>query len=162
MPLALNPYPQQEQGDFSFYSRPNCSLDEQGCKRVFWAIAIMTLFIASAFSWLGYWLILPFAGLEVGVLAWAFDTLGKRRGDYESLRISGDEILLERRLGERLERRTLNSRWAQLVLVGARPGKRVELALRSHGQTTELGAFLTDEERLDLAEELQTWLRPGK
>jgi uncharacterized membrane protein len=163
MPLALNTYPENiEQGRFSFYSQPNCSLTQRGRKHVFMVIAIVTLLIASVFSWLGYWLILPFAGLEIGVLAWAFESMGKRAGDYESMRICGNEILVERRQGKHVERRTLNSYWARLVFVGARPGKRVELTLRSHGQTTELGVFLTDEQRLELAEELQAWLKPGQ
>ena len=161
MPLALDKYPQEEQGDFCFYSRPNSSLTRGQRKKAFWGIAAVTLLIASLFSWLGYWLILPFAGLEVGVLAWAFEALGRRAEDYESVHICGDEILIERRHGENLERRTLNCRWAKLVLAGARPGSKVRLALRSSGQETELGAYLTDEARLELAKELQTWIKPG-
>jgi uncharacterized membrane protein len=162
MPLALNTYPQQDQGRFCFDSRPNCSLTQRERKNVFGLIVMMLLLIASIFSWLGYWLIMPFAGLEIGVLAWAFDSLGKHVGDYESLCICGDEILIERRHGTHLERRALNCLWARLILVEARPGRRVELAVRSHGQTTEVGAFLTDEARLELAEELQTWIKPGR
>jgi uncharacterized membrane protein len=118
--------------------------------------------IASVFSWLGYWLVLPFAGLEIGVLAWAFDSLARRVGDYESLRICGDEIQIERRQGEHLEQRTLNCRWVQLVLKGAGSGGKVRLALRSHGQETELGAYLTDEGRLELAREVQAWIKTGR
>jgi uncharacterized membrane protein len=162
MPLVLNTYPHREQGRFCFYSQPNCSLTQRERKNAFWMIAAMTLLIASVFSWLGCWLVLPFAGLEVGVLAWAFDALGKRVGDYESLRICGDEILLERKQGGSLERCTFNCQWVQVVLVEAGPGKRVGLALRSHGRETELGAFLTDEARLELAGELQARIRSGR
>lgn len=160
MSVALKIYPHKEHGDFCFYSQPNCSLTQGERKKVFWGIAAMTLFIASVFGWMGYWLILPFAGLEVGVLAWAFDSLNRRVGDYESLRICGDEILIERRHGELLGRRTLNCQWTKLVLVSARRGK-VRLALRSGGEETELGAYLTDEARLELAKKLQTWIKAG-
>ena len=162
MPVVLNTYPQSERGRFCFYSQPNCSLTQKARRNVFVAIAAVTLLIASVFSSLGYWLILPFAGLEIGVLAWAFDALAKRADDYESLRICGDEILIERREGGNLERRTLNCQWAQLVLVMASPGGRVGLALRSHGRDTEVGAFLTDEDRLGLAEELRARIRLGR
>jgi Integral membrane protein len=161
MSMAQEIYPHEEHGDFCFYSRPNCSLTQGERKKVFWGIAAVTLLIATAFSWLGYWLILPFAGLEIGVLAWAFDALGRRADDYESLCICGDEILIERRQGKHLERRALNCQWAKLVLVGSRPGCKVRLALRSYGQETELGAYLTDEARLELAKALQTWLKTG-
>ena len=161
MPLALDACPPNEQDRFSFYSRPNCSLTRTERNKVFWGITTVTLLIASVFNWLGYWLILPFAGLEVGVLAWAFDALGREADDYESIRICGDEILIERRHGENLECRTLNSKWVKLVLVGARPGGKVKLALRSCGQETELGAYLTDEARLELAKALQTCINTG-
>jgi uncharacterized membrane protein len=161
MPLALDTCPLEEQDRFSFCSRPNCSLTGAERRRVFWGIAAVTLLIASVFGWMGYWLILPFAGLEVGVLAWAFDALGREAGDYESIRICGDEILIERRHGEHLERRTLNCKWVKLVLVGARPGGKVKLALRSSGRETELGVYLTDEARLVLAKALQTCIDTG-
>lgn len=161
MPLALDTSPQTEQDRFSFFSRPNCSLTRTERDRVFWGIATVTLLVASVFSWLGYWLILPFAGIEVGVLAWAFAALGSNAGDYESIRIRGDEILIERRHGDHLESRTLNGKWVKLVLVGARPGGKVKLALRSCGRETELGAYLTDEARLELAKALQTRINAG-
>lgn len=160
MPLALNTGPLGERDQFYFYSQPNCSLTQAERKVVFGAIAAVTLLVASVFSWLGYWLISPFAGLEVGVLAWAFDAVGKQAGDYESIRICDDEILIERRQGKSLERRTLNCQWSRLVLV-SRPGCNVKLKLRSYGQETELGAYLTDEARLELAKALQTCIKTG-
>jgi len=150
MPLALDTSPQTEQDRFSFFSRPNCSLTRTERDRVFWGIATVTLLVASVFSWLGYWL-----------LAWAFAALGSNAGDYESIRIRGDEILIERRHGGHLESRTLNGKWVKLVLVGARPGGKVKLALRSCGRETELGAYLTDEARLELAKALQTRINAG-
>lgn len=159
---VLDQYPHKQHGVFCFNSRPNCSLTQRGRQFAFGVMAAGILLVAAVFGWLGYWLILPFAGLEIGVLAWAFDSLKKHSGDYESLSIRGDEIQIERKQGERLERRTLNCRWAQLVTVPGKRGGRVEVALRSHGRETELGAFLTDEGRRELAEELQTWLKPGR
>lgn len=161
MPLALNAYPYKEHGRFSYCSRPNCSMTPECRKVAFGVIAAMTLLVASVFGFLGCWLVLPFAGLEIGVLAWAFDAVGKRSGDYESLSMNGDDILVERRQGETIERRTFNRHWVQLVNERRRGGI-IELALRSHGRETKLGLFLTDEGRMELAEELQTWLKPGQ
>lgn len=129
---------------------------------VFAMIAAVTLMIACVFAYLGCWLVLPFAGMEIGVLAWAFDAVGRRSGDYESLSICGDEIRVERKQGEHLVQRTFNCHWVQLIKVERHRGQSVGLALRSHGRETELGLFLTDEGRLELAEELQTWLKPGQ
>jgi uncharacterized membrane protein len=75
---------------------------------------------------------------------------------------SWDEIQIERRQGKHVVRRTLNCQWAQLVMVGRQRGGRVGVVLRSHGRETELGLFLTDDDRLELAEKLQARLKPGR
>jgi uncharacterized membrane protein len=162
MPRALEVLPEKKEPSFRFLSRPNCSLTKRGRKQVFWSLVVLTLLIACAFAALGYWLTLPFAGLEIGVLAWAFEALGKRSGDYEALTIDADEVLLERRQGEQIERLELNRQWVSLVQMKERSGGRVRVALRSHGRETELGLFLTDEARTELGGRLQTWFRSGR
>lgn len=159
MSLALDVYPQQEEGCFCFCSRPNCSMTPRQRRIAFGIIAGATLVIASAFGLIGAWMILPFAGIEIGVLAWAFDVVGRRSRDYESVSIRGDEIVVQRKQGELLESRTFNRHWAQLVTVEAGWGRSIKLALRSHGRETELGLFLTDEGRLEMARELRLWLK---
>ena len=62
-------------GAFVFHSRPRCSLTRGQAHQVFWALAAVCFGVAIAFSALGYWLVLPFAGLEVGLLAWAFEAM---------------------------------------------------------------------------------------
>ena len=41
---------------------------------------------------LGYWPVMPFAGLEMGVLAWAFEVIRRRELDYENLVIDRDRV----------------------------------------------------------------------
>lgn len=161
MPLVLDTTPQPLQDCHLFCSRPNRSLTPAGRTRVFWSIAAVTLIIACTFGGLGYWPILPFAGLEIGVLAWAFETLARRADDFESIRICGDEILIEHMHEGRLKRRTLPCKWAKLVLEAGRPGGKVRLAMRAHGRETEVGVYLTDEARLELAKALQTRIDAG-
>lgn len=142
----------------SFRSAPNCSLSESACKRVFWGIAGVTFAIAAVFGAMGYWLTLPFAGLEIGVLAWAFDSLGRHRKDFESLEIVGEELLMESRCGNRTEKSRTNRYWAQVVAQKDVVSGHVRLAVRSHGQETEIGLFLNDEDRLQLCKSLRGWL----
>lgn len=157
MSLVLDVAHIERKQRFCFTSRPNCSLNARARRRVFWAIALVTLLIASVFSALGYWLTLPFAGLEIGVLAWAFDCLGRRHGDYETLTIDDGEVIVERSHEGRLERQQFNREWVSLV---QRHGQgRLNVALRSQGRETELGMFLTDEARAELAAALLTRIR---
>jgi uncharacterized membrane protein len=162
MPLALDSLPARQKREFCFTSRPNSSLSERGRKQVFWLIAGVTLFIASVFAALGYWLTLPFAGIEIGVLAWAFDSLSRQSNDFESLTIDGDEVVIERRHEGKTVHLEFNRHWVCLVKRTERPGDKVSIALRSHGRETSLGQFLTDDARAELADSLQPWFRQGR
>lgn len=162
MPLVLDDFSAKLEPGFCFTSRPNCSLTAHGRKVVFWSIAAVTLLIAAVFAALGYWLTLPFAGLEIGVLAWAFESLGRQSGDFETLTIEDDEVRVERKRGGRQEHLRLNRQWVSLIQVKKQAGGHVRVALRSHGKETELGLFLTDEARSELGVNLQFWLKPGR
>ena len=64
--------------------------------------------VAIGWAMLGFWLVLPFAGLEIGLLAWALGALRSRERDYETLTIEGDAVVLEWRTGKRSGRRERN------------------------------------------------------
>jgi uncharacterized membrane protein len=114
---------------------------------------------AIGFAVLGYWLVLPFAGLEIGLLAWALETMRKRESDYETLTIDGDAVVLEWRAGRQHGRRELNRHWVQVACDCAAPGKNCRLRVRSHGCETEVGHHLSDEARLELAATLRSKLQ---
>lgn len=148
----------ESDGVFEFVSRPNCSLTHAQQRRIFWGLAGLCFGIAIGFAALGYWLVLPFAGLEVGLLAWAFETMRTREGDFESVTIRGDSLVLEWHDGKRCGRREMNRHWAKVVCQCRRCGH-CRLSLRSHGRETELGHFLSDEGRLELAQVLRARLQ---
>lgn len=114
---------------------------------------------ASVFALLGYWLVLPFAGLEIGLLAWALSELRRHEQDYESLMIDGDEVVVEWQNGERSGRREMNRHWVRVNCGCATPGKNCRLSVSSHGRATEVGQYLNDEARLKLATALRRRLR---
>jgi hypothetical protein len=92
-------------GVFVFQSCPRLALTRTQERLAFWSLAALCFATAIGFVLLGYWPILPFAGLEVGVLAWAFRALRSREGDYETLTIDGDTVVLEWHAGPPRERR---------------------------------------------------------
>ena len=146
-------------GAFVFQSRPNHSLTHGQQRFVFWSLAAVCLATSSGFALLGYWLILPFAGLEIGLLGWAFRVLRSREGDYESLVIEDDVVVLEWHCGNRGERREMNRQWARVVCNCRTPGRNCRLSLCSHGRATEVGQYLSDEARLKLAATLRSRLQ---
>lgn len=145
-----------ESGDaVIFTSRPNRSLTPVQARRIFWSLAGLCLGTAAAFSALGYWLILPFAGLEIGLLAWAFETIRERAGDYETLTLSGDTLTLEWQRSGGAGRREFNRQWARVECDCRAPGRDCHVCLCSHGRGSEVGVFLADEDRLALARTLK-------
>ena len=146
-------------GAFEFHSRPRCSLSLAQERLVFWSLVVLCFGAAIEFALLGFWLVLPFAGLEIGVLAWALESLRNREKNYEILTIDGDAVVLEWRTGNRSGRRELNRHWVHVSCECAKPGRNCRLCVRSHGLETEVGHYLSDEARLQLAATLKHQLQ---
>ena len=97
----------------------------------------------------GAWPLIPFAGLEIVVLALALRCIWRRAGDFERVTIEGDRLVLLRCEGRELRRFEFNRCWARLVLSSGRGDLRV--ALRSHGREVELGRYMDEGGRRTLA-----------
>ena len=141
--------------------RPNCSLSWQGTLSVFGSISLVSLAIALGFSLLGFWLVLPFAGLELGLLGYALWRCARRSHAREVISIQGSVIAVQRGCCMPEETTCLERNWAQVEL--ARPEHRgypSRLLIRSHGREVEVGGCLNEAERLQLAEDLRRWVNP--
>ncbi|HTO42817.1 MAG TPA: DUF2244 domain-containing protein [Burkholderiales bacterium] len=147
-------------GEFLLVARRNNSLSSAGRALVFASLVILCFAISVAFAFHGAWLVLPFAGAEMLVLFVAFRCIERHAGDFESIAIKGDRVLLERWETGRASRFEFNRFWAQVVVHRSAPGH-VTLALRSHGREVEFGRHLTEEQRGALASTLSRQLRSG-
>ena len=143
---------QSARGDYVFVSRPNRSLNSRQQWLVFWGVALPCMGIASIFAGLGYWLVLPFAGLEIGLLAWAFESLRAHDADYESITIQGQRLILEWRDAGQMRRREWNTYWTKAECVCEQNEHNCRLCVISHGEAVELGRYLDDQGRIKLAE----------
>jgi len=140
---------------FSRIAMRNNSLSSSGRVFAFGFIFVVSAGIACAFAALGAWLILPFAGLEMLVLYWAFHHVERHATDYERIAITGNKVSIEIREVGRARHHELSRYWAQVVV--SRDGAR--LALRSHGREVEIGRHLDEGQRLALAREIGGELR---
>jgi len=136
--------------------RPNCSLNQRSA-RVFFASACVVPFGMGAFLALkGFWPILPFAGLEMALLAWALKVALERRFHSQTVTVTEADVAVESHARLTSERVVFPRHWAQVKL--RRPAASLHpsrLTIESHGRQCELGSFLTDEERRGLALRLQ-------
>ncbi len=137
---------------FTLVSKPNNSLSTTGRVLVFSFIALVSLGIALAFLWMGAWPVVPFAGLELIGLAWAFCRINAQVNDYERLTVNEKALTLEICSNHHCHVYEFNRYWAQVVSDNCR------LVLRSHGSELAVGRFLDCEGRRALAGKLKTLL----
>jgi uncharacterized membrane protein len=148
---------QQGSFQFRFVIRPNSSLSWHGNLLFFVIMVIISFGIASVFTAKGYWVVFPFAGLEMAVLGMALMLCSWRASWCEVVSIRDDdtvEVIVGRHKPEC--RYTFNRHWARVILASPRiKGYPNRLVLRSHGREVEIGACLNNEERQQLAQAIQ-------
>jgi uncharacterized membrane protein len=138
--------------------RPNRSLTWRGNLMFLAVIAAVSLAVASGFALLGYWIVLPFAGLELAALAVGLYVVGHRLSRCEVITVEGDTVEIETGYRYPQERKQFLRSW---VTVDRRTQglHHSRLLLRSHGEEVELGACLAEDEKSVLEKELRRLLR---
>ncbi len=134
-----------------FNIRPNCALTRRGWILAFSGLVLLCLGIAVRLTWMGYWVILSYALLNLAVVALVFRMLYRRSAIMEQVVIDQDEVAV-------FHVETAHNRdwrfplhWVRVEIRPARhrwyPGR---LLTGSHGKWIEIGAYLTDPERESL------------
>src|SRR5512137_97804 len=131
---------------------PNCSLTPESARHFVGGLAVVTFAVAGYFALQGLWPVLPFAGLEIGLLWWAVRA-SMRAGRARELIVITDADVIVEHGGTARSRRTVFARhWATVKLrdplAALHPSR---LTIESHGRACEVGRFLTEEERRALA-----------
>ena len=141
---------------FVHLSVPNRSLGPAGRRWALAAIAATTLGVAGFAASLGAWPVMPFAGLEVALLALAFRVVQLHDGDFERVEVGEHEVVVEGRRAARRFRFVANRAWARLVV--RLSGGRCTLHLAYGGDRVAVGQLMSDAERRRLARELRARL----
>lgn len=155
MSTATSTFEADRQVYFAAALRPNRSLGRRG----FWILmAVTSAFafgIGTAFMLIGAWPVLGFCGLEIALLYWAFRANYRGGRGGEKLRLTGKMMEVTRISPYGRERHwRFEPTWLQ-VLIDEPPEHHSKLELASHGRSLEIGAFLTPEERLQVAHALR-------
>jgi uncharacterized membrane protein len=138
---------------FVHLTKPNRSLGPVARRWVLAAIGATTLGVASAAAAFGAWPVMPFAGLEVALVALAFRVLAMHDADFERLEVGAGQVSVEARNAREHTRFVACQPWARVVM--RQRGERCTLGLAYAGRTVPLGRMLTDEGRRRLAENLR-------
>lgn len=149
---------------YKIIARHNNSLTPKAGVKLLLALAGIVLVVGFGFARIGAWLVLPFAGLEILAFVYAFNYIYLHSGDFESITIEGDNVVVEKRDYKEVTTTVFQRHWVQVSLrevasVGGVIGKR-GLFIRSHGKEIEFGKhFMNDEQRALLARELKKKLK---
>ena len=137
---------------FSVLLKRNCSISPAGLARVFAFLVAVTLGIGIGFAAAGAWLVLPFAGIEVALLAAAFVASGRHAADYERIERAGERLTVEVASAGRTERHEMPACATRVRI--AVEGRAARVWLSANGRDFEIGRHLQVQGRVELAAEL--------
>jgi uncharacterized membrane protein len=139
-----------------FELTPRCSLTPRSARIFVMTVAAGTFGVAGFFTLQGFWPILPFAGLEIALLAWAVRTSMRKGAERETIIVSEDFVTVRRTSVQGSGSSVFPRHWVKVKLhappTALHPSR---LLLESHGRACEVGRFLTEEERRSLAARLK-------
>lgn len=142
--------------------RPNRSLSPRGFGLLMIGLVAVSFAAGIAFVSMGAWPVFGFFGLDVALLYWAFKASYRSGNLYETLKLT-DETLEVRRVhpsgGSQVWQ--FAPHWLR-VMMDKPPEHHSQLILRSHGRDLAVGAFLTPEERAEVADALRDALARGR
>ncbi len=144
-----------EDGQRRFVLQPNQAISWRATCYLFLSLLVVSGSIAIGLALMGFWLVLPFAGLELAAVAAGLYTVARRCQQREVILVDHESIRIERGRTAPEQSWLLAKAWAKVVL--ERCPKRwypSRLLIRSHGQSVEIGGFLNEDERCRLAAEL--------
>jgi uncharacterized membrane protein len=135
---------------------PNCSLKPAGALLFFASTCLFSLGFALFFVFQGFWPVLPFWALEMLALGIALRASLQRRAYTQTVTITDSQVSLVTRSRRGEAKQEFARHWAKVRLRSPRtrldPSK---LLIESRGRAYEVGRFLTEEDRCQLAERLR-------
>lgn len=136
--------------------RRNCSCTPGRLMALFGLAALAPVCAASGLAFAGAWPVLPFAGLELALLAWAFCMQARHAADSERISQDSRRLIVEVRKARGISRHEFNPAWT-LVKESTKDGS-YRLVLCAHGAELEVGRHWDGGRRRELPAVLRQWL----
>ncbi len=134
----------------------NCSLSPRQCVLAYGMLGAIMLLIGLAFALSGVWFVAAFAVVEIGCIALALLHYARHATDREHIALSEGCLLIEREEAGQRQAIKLDPCWTRIEL----PDDRQPLIrLQSCGVSVEVGGFVSEETRQQVALELRRELR---
>jgi uncharacterized membrane protein len=124
---------------------------------VFSALAALSAVFATFLWWLfGAWVVVPFAGLEVGCVGFAFWWIERQAKDFDAIEVSESEVSVTRCRNQRFETFSFSRGWVQVDVETDGRGRERGVRLRQSGRSVSLAEFLCAAEQRAAARALRS------
>ncbi|MFC5547216.1 DUF2244 domain-containing protein [Massilia aerilata] len=140
----------------------NCSMTPRQLARAYALLCILSLSVALAFLLQGFWMVLAFSLLELSCVGLALLLYARHALDRERVALSNDCLLVECVQADVRSQSRLDPLWTRVLTdAAAAPGRprRALITLESRGVRVEIGRFVNDAQRRQVARELRLALR---
>ncbi len=134
----------------TMWLRPNRTLSRRGLRRLIGVLAVLTLTMAGLGAWQGNVFAPLFALIESVAVAAALSAAWRAGDRSERITLDAWSLEVHSLPGQRCLR--FQSYWVRVLLERGEGHNR--LLLSSHGRQWEIGAFLADQERVELSGKL--------
>lgn len=147
---------------FDAILQPHTSLSPHGFMLLMVAVVAVSFVAGMAFLLMGAWPVFGFFGLDVALVYLAFKANYRWARMYETLRLTRDALLVERiSPSGKVQRWRFQPYWLRVDVEDA-DSHDSRLVLSSHGRRLRIGAFLTPDERIELARALRDALAAAR
>ena len=137
--------------------RRNCSLSPRQLAHAYAILCLGSLAVAVGFLFHGIWFVLGFSLLELALVGLALLVYARHATDHERIALSESGLLVTCVQAEKRESIRLDPLWTRVVAPDERP--RTLIQLESRGVKVEIGRFVDDSRRRQVARELRQALR---
>lgn len=135
----------------------NCSLSPRQLGLAYGVLCCGSLAVAIGFLLHGVWVVLAFSLVEIGVVGGALLVYARHATDHEHIALSEGCLIVESVQADRHRLARLDPLWTRVVVREER--RRASVRLESRGTAIEIGRFVSDARRREVAQELRTALR---
>lgn len=136
--------------------RTNQSMTWQENLIFFYLASAIAVIIAVFCVFLGFWLVLPFTGLEIALLATCLYLVSRRTSMCEVVTIKDDHVIIEKGQRRVEECNVFSRHWTKVALnAPTHHWHASKLLVGAHGKQIEIGQDLIEAERINLAETLE-------
>lgn len=134
----------------TMWLKPNRTLSRRGLRRLIMVLVALALITAGLGAWQGNVFAPLFALVESAAVAVALSVAWRAGDRSERITLDASSLEVQSLPGRRSTR--FQSYWVRVLL---EPGNgRQRLLLSSHGREMEIGAFLAEQERVELSKKL--------